>query len=153
MIIRKLRLQRGWTQEQLAELAGVSVRSIQRAERGRQASLETLKSLAAVFEVELSVLQPGDNAMNSETGISADETAAMEYVKGLKEFWSNALMYVVFVVVFMVTFGPDHPFIFWGAIGWGIGVLLHGLTAYEVINVFSPRWERKLIEKRLGRKL
>ena len=33
MLIQKLRLQRGWSQEQLAELSGLSVRTIQRIER------------------------------------------------------------------------------------------------------------------------
>ncbi len=50
MIIRKLRLQRGWSQEQLAELSGLSIRTIQRIERGQKPGLESLKSLAAVFE-------------------------------------------------------------------------------------------------------
>jgi transcriptional regulator with XRE-family HTH domain len=36
MIVRKLRLQRGWTQEHLAELTGLSVRSIQRLEREKK---------------------------------------------------------------------------------------------------------------------
>lgn len=38
MIIRKLRLQRGWSQEQLAELTGLSTRTIQRIERGQPCS-------------------------------------------------------------------------------------------------------------------
>lgn len=33
MIVRKLRLQRGWSQEQLATLTGLSVRTIQRIGR------------------------------------------------------------------------------------------------------------------------
>ena len=54
--IRKLRIRRGWTQEQLAEIAGVSTRSIQRAERGSAASLETLRALAGAFEIEIAEL-------------------------------------------------------------------------------------------------
>lgn len=45
MLVQKLRLQRGWSQEQLAEVAGVSVRTIQRLERGQPGSLKTLKAL------------------------------------------------------------------------------------------------------------
>ena len=56
MIVRKLRAQNRWSQEQLATLAGVSLRTIQRVEAGNSASLETLKSLASVFEVEISKL-------------------------------------------------------------------------------------------------
>lgn len=54
MIVRKLRFKNKWSQEQLAELCGLSVRTIQRVESGNEASLETLKSLASVFEVDIS---------------------------------------------------------------------------------------------------
>ncbi len=53
MLIQKLRLQRGWSQEDLAALSGLSVRTIQRLERGQPGSLESMKALAAVFDVEL----------------------------------------------------------------------------------------------------
>jgi transcriptional regulator with XRE-family HTH domain len=55
-VIKKLRKQNHYSQEQLAILAGVSLRTIQRIESGHSASLETLKSLAAVFEVEIELL-------------------------------------------------------------------------------------------------
>lgn len=152
MIVRKLRLQRGWTQEQLAELAGLSVRSVQRIERGQAASLETLKSLAAVFEVDLVTLQPGEAEMNQQTSVSQDEKAAMEYIKGLKEFWTHLLMYIVMASAFLI-FGFDRPMVPWLMLGWGVGVVLHGLVAYEYLGFFGPNWERRMIEKRLGRKL
>lgn len=56
MIVKKLRVERNWSQEQLAEFCGLSVRTIQRVESGNQASMETLKCLASVFEVNISKL-------------------------------------------------------------------------------------------------
>ena len=56
MIVKKLRTERNWSQEQLAEFCGLSVRTIQRVESGNRASLETLKCLASVFEVDISKL-------------------------------------------------------------------------------------------------
>jgi transcriptional regulator with XRE-family HTH domain len=153
MIVRKLRLQRGWTQEHLAELTGLSVRSIQRLERGQSCSLETLNSLAAVFEVDRSVFKPGENPMPNDSPITPDEENAIQYVKGVKEFYSHALMYLVFVTVFGFSFGFKHPLILWGSIGWGMGLVVHGLNVFEVINFLGPNWERKQIEKRLGRPL
>ncbi|MBT6078123.1 MAG: helix-turn-helix transcriptional regulator, partial [Oceanospirillaceae bacterium] len=52
MIIRKLRLERSWSQQQLAEYSGLSIRTIQRLEKGRVPSEESAKCLAAVFEVD-----------------------------------------------------------------------------------------------------
>ncbi|SQC91675.1 transcriptional regulator, y4mF family [Cedecea neteri] len=47
--IKALRLSRAWSQEQLAELSSLSVRTIQRIENGGQASLETMSAIAAAF--------------------------------------------------------------------------------------------------------
>jgi len=56
MIVKKLREKANWSQEQLAMMSGLSIRTIQRVESGRSASLETLKSLASVFETDISTL-------------------------------------------------------------------------------------------------
>ena len=64
MVIQKLRLQRGWSQQQLAEASGLSARTIQRIEAGQPASLESLKCLAVVFEVDLTTLTP-EETMNT----------------------------------------------------------------------------------------
>lgn len=51
--IKELRLARGWTQEQLADLAGTNKGYISQLESGkREPSAETLRSLAAAFNVE-----------------------------------------------------------------------------------------------------
>ena len=50
--LRQMREQRGWTQQQLAELCGVSVRTIQRIEKEGVASLESTSALASVYEIE-----------------------------------------------------------------------------------------------------
>jgi len=160
IIIRKLRLQRGWTQDQLAQFAGISVRSVQRVERGAEASLETSKALAAVFEVDLSTLHDGASPMETKASIADDEKEAIEYVKGIREFYTHLFMYAVFAIVFVGAFagkfGFDNPkvqMLILAIVGWGIGVLIHGLAAYEVIRFLSPKWERQLVERRIGRRL
>jgi transcriptional regulator with XRE-family HTH domain len=57
VVLNALRLQRGWSQEQLAELAGLGVRTIQRAERGQNPSAESLKAIAAVLDVDFGALR------------------------------------------------------------------------------------------------
>jgi transcriptional regulator with XRE-family HTH domain len=63
--IRQLRSDRGWTQQQLAEICGLSLRTIQRVELQGIASLETTKSLAAAFELDKSALQQSDEAVTA----------------------------------------------------------------------------------------
>jgi len=156
MIIRKLRLQRGWSQEQLAEMADVSIRTVQRAERGQPMGLETRKALAAVFEVELEALSGEEQGMENRTlDLAAEEAAAMEYVRDLKGFYSHLVLYVATMLgltVFNLISSPHNFWVIWPMVGWGIGVLSHGASVIE-LNLFSPQWERKQVEKRLGRKL
>ena len=56
MILKQLRIGRHLSQEQLAQMSGLNVRTIQRVESGHNASLETLKCLAAALEVDIETL-------------------------------------------------------------------------------------------------
>jgi transcriptional regulator with XRE-family HTH domain len=67
MIVKKLRGRNGWTQEQLAECCALNVRTIQRVESGKKASLETLQSLASVFEVDISKLTEEITVIDKES--------------------------------------------------------------------------------------
>lgn len=158
MIVRKLRLQRGWSQDQLAQLSGLSIRTIQRIERGQTPGLDSLKSLAAVFDVHVTELQM-ENDMTQEnqtTQLDEAEQKAIEYVRDIKGFYSHVIKYVVVIsILFIINFTTDRSYIWawWPMLGWGIGVLSHGLNVFEVFHFFSPAWEKRQIEKRLGRKL
>jgi transcriptional regulator with XRE-family HTH domain len=50
--IKLFREMRHWSQEQLAEIAGLNVRTIQRVEQGLSASLDTRRALSIAFEFE-----------------------------------------------------------------------------------------------------
>lgn len=187
MLVKKLRLQQGWSQEQLAQLAGLHVRTIQRIERGQKAGLESMKSLAAVFEVEYQALitesdmsqskrenphltdanpaPQGDNTQqsnrhtataNTVAQLTQEELEAMEYVKGVKEFYTHLASFVLVnigLIALNLILTPQYLWFIFAAGGWGIGLLVHGLTTFEVFNFWGPVWERKQIEKRLGREL
>jgi len=57
MIIKRLRQQKNWSQEQLAEFSGLSLRTIQRIESGRQLSFGSLQGLAGVFDIDAAELE------------------------------------------------------------------------------------------------
>jgi transcriptional regulator with XRE-family HTH domain len=157
MFVQKLRLQRGWSQQQLAELSGLSVRTVQRIERGHGASVESLKSLAAVFEVEFSSLQtePSMNA-NIPAGASAEEALAFEHVRKLKAFYAHLIQYVLVVIglaVLNLMTSPHYLWVQWVAMGWGTGLLGHAARVFNLIPFLGPQWEKRQVEKRLGRTL
>ena len=55
-LIKETRINKGWTQAQLAELCAVNIRTIQRVESDGTASLETTMALAAAFDLEIKEL-------------------------------------------------------------------------------------------------
>lgn len=161
MLVQKLRLKRGWSQEQLATISGLSVRTIQRIERGQAPGLESLKSLAAIFDVDVSDLRtateeptmPAAPATHSET----EEMLAFAKVRKLKGFYIHVSVYVV-VILFLVinnwfTTGFDPFWAYWPAMGWGLALALHAIWVFQPFPFIGPDWEKRQIEKELGRKL
>jgi DNA-binding XRE family transcriptional regulator len=156
MLVQKLRLQRGWSQQQLAELSGLNVRTIQRIEKGQEPSVESLKCLAAVFNVEFSTLKEHgmDNVISGSQ--SAEEILAFNQVRKLKGFYIHLAQYVLVVallVVINVLTSPNLWWVQWVIMGWGIGVFFHWLQISEWFSLFGSKWEKEQVEKRLGRKL
>lgn len=51
-LAKKLRTAENWSQEQLSEACGLSLRTIQRLENGGNASIESVRALAAAFGID-----------------------------------------------------------------------------------------------------
>lgn len=158
MKIRNLRMIRGWSQEQLAEFTGLSVRTIQRVERGQPCGMESLKSLAAVFEVDINELKKDSDMTgqipDSSSSPSVEEQEARKQVKELKEFYMHLFTYVVtlsFLLIVNLISNPGYLWVKWTAIGWGIGVIMHAMHVFETSSLFSSAWEKREIEKRLNK--
>src|SRR5262245_24301573 len=63
--VRAQREQRAWSQEHLAEVTGLGLRTIQRIEKTGTASYESARSLAAVFEVDVATLRDDSAPVDS----------------------------------------------------------------------------------------
>jgi DNA-binding XRE family transcriptional regulator len=57
VLVKELRRQRSWSQDQLAITSGLSLRTVQRIEKEGTCSLESSQALAAVFELNVASLQ------------------------------------------------------------------------------------------------
>lgn len=163
MLVQKLRLQRGWSQQQLADLSGLSVRTVQRIERGQGASVESLKSLASVFEIDFTQLQENVAVQNTDEWMAAapntaarEEMLAMRHVEKLRRFYTGLALYAVVITLLaginVVTF-HGRWWAVWPALGWGIALLVRAARVFEWLPIFGSDWERRQIEKRLGRPL
>ncbi|WP_223229818.1 helix-turn-helix transcriptional regulator [Pseudoalteromonas piscicida] len=56
-LIKLKRVERAWSQSELAQVSGLSLRTIQRIEKSGAASLESIKALAAVYELNVMEIQ------------------------------------------------------------------------------------------------
>jgi transcriptional regulator with XRE-family HTH domain len=81
MLIRKLREDKGISQEQLAEATHLSLRTIQRVEAGHRVSYASLRALAATFDINVDSLERELYAMN---------TVKNEYIE--KPLWIRLIM-------------------------------------------------------------
>lgn len=152
MHLRRLRLEKGWSQEQLADMAGISTRTLQRIERGANASPETLKCLAAVLEADFKNLQ--QETPMPDADFHKRELAALEYVRDIKGFYTHLITYLIattILALFNLIFTPGYFWVGWTYLGWGIGVLIHGLNVFELFSFFGPDWERRQVKKHLQR--
>lgn len=63
-LVREQRVKRGWTQQQMAEVADLSLRTVQRIENQGVASNESVSALSAVLELprERLLVSPGPGA-------------------------------------------------------------------------------------------
>ena len=165
MQVQKLRLQRGWSQQQLAELSGLSVRTIQRIENGSAASTESLKSLASVFEIDFSTLSsepampdtptPTSSPTHTPSASQQEQLALLE-VRKLKGFYLHLAQYVVVIAALCainLLTTPHRLWFYWPALGWGIGILAHAATIFGWLPFMGVDWEKRQVEKRLGRPL
>lgn len=111
--LRELRTARQWSQEQLARLSGLNLRTIQRLESGARISMESLRALAAVFEV------PAESLLAGEPNSRPSPLQAMRegVLRGLEftgitprtEFWWFALavaMVLAFAELLAEAMGP-----------------------------------------------
>ena len=84
------------------------------------------------------------------------EMEAFEHVRKLKRFYLHAFRYVVvMLILFTINWltGPQRLWVVWVAAGWGIGLAFHAFRVFGPVWMLGPEWEKRQVEKRLGRPL
>jgi transcriptional regulator with XRE-family HTH domain len=144
--IKKMRLERHWSQEQLAEMSGLSIRTIQRIENGENAGLESLKSLASVFET---------NIVDSDKKEEVEQIRKEEeYVQNVKGFYKILVLAIFSLVTFFIIaiFESDSEgwfLFFYMLIVWA---LFLGIYSINYFDFFGEEWKRKIINKKFKKK-
>ncbi|MGN6409522.1 MAG: helix-turn-helix transcriptional regulator [Curtobacterium sp.] len=148
MRIAALRRERGWTQERLAEASGIAVRTVQRLEGGKDASLETLSALARALEVpvrdlfadeEVSGLDPAVRGLDERT--AADQAARDRAVAGFWSLYSALGVGFGIATALLVVLRVWSPLVFIAVGGyWAVGRLV---GRFLLDSVVGPRLDRR----------
>lgn len=157
MSIQRMRLKRGWSQQQLADASGLSARTVQRIESGHPGSVESIKSLAAVFEVDFSTLTKEAIMTDGHAdSLAIHERIAFKRARRIRDFYLHFLMYFVAniacIAINLLT-TPERIWFLGTTLFWGIGVIFHAMTVFVFDKYFNGQWELAKVEKILGRSL
>jgi transcriptional regulator with XRE-family HTH domain len=156
MIVQEMRLQKGWSQQQLADISGLNVRTIQRIEQGQSASLESFKALGAAFNVDFSALQEDSVRNIVSTPEHTEVFLAFQQVRKMRGLYSHMMSYVIVMsglAAINLILMPHRIWFIFPLLGWGIGLISHAVSVLNILPWFGPEWEKRQVEKKLGRRL
>lgn len=131
--IKTLRLERNWSQQELADASGISIRTIQRIESGENADFETRKALGAAFDVEFP-----DSAPFTE-----EEEAYVEKLKSLYKLIGIAMVSLIVPIILGMNLDDWQLFLFM-TVSWTVVIAIYYFNSHDLISV----WKRKVIHKR-----
>ena len=75
---------------------------------------------------------------------------ARKRVREIKGFYGNLASYIIINMFFLILnlmTTPDHLWFYWPMLGWGLGVMFHGLRVFNVMPFFGKDWERRKIRE------
>jgi hypothetical protein len=74
---------------------------------------------------------------------------AKEKVEKIKGFYSNLISYIIVIPIlaYINYRTTDFPWAIFPALGWGFGVIAHGLDAYGYNPILGRNWEERKIKE------
>ena len=145
--IKAYRLQKAWSQDQLAEVASLSVRTVQRTEKGQKPSLETLGALASAFGVNVSELSEDVFV----AGVALDDriSEARNQVRQEIIFYrvlASAVLVCISLMIINYLFTPES---YWAVV---VTIIWWGLVFFRGMRVFLMRgkitsWQQRRVQK------
>lgn len=103
------------------------------------------------FKVELPMLTKQIAIM--ESNYNTQESMylkAQKKVEDIKGFYGNLTSYIVVITglaILNLISSPSHLWFLYPAIGWGIGVVVHGMSVYNYMPFLGRDWEEKKIRE------
>lgn len=146
--ITLIRKSKGLTQEKLAELSHLSVRTIQRLEAGDDSSLETLRLVANALNVSVAELFESVSDENKEKEINyldKEQTNQIDKRKSEKQIFNIKILSIFILIFLLAAFIDKFPENIQGIVGilW-LGIFF--LSLY-LMKYMKSNWRLKMNEK------
>lgn len=145
-MIRALRLERAWSQEQLAECSGLSVRTVQRLENGdTRPALESCKAIAAALGVDVKLLMQEPEPMADTAAPITTPEPVPDYRR--QRLYRRMARYAFLIaMLFLINLFAGHArgwWFVWPALFMGLMLVWHALEAFGVVPPAEPRERRR----------
>lgn len=75
---------------------------------------------------------------------------AQKQVDEIKGFYGNLLAYIFangFMLYINLKYSPEYLWFFWPLLGWGLGLLFHGMKAFNYTPFFGKNWEERKLKE------
>jgi hypothetical protein len=75
---------------------------------------------------------------------------AQKKVKEIREFYQHLTVFIlvtIMLIVINLMTSPEYLWFIWCILGWGVGVIFHGLKVFGVSPFFNKEWEERKIRE------
>ena len=75
---------------------------------------------------------------------------ARRKVKEIKSFYINLTCYVMVIPVLAyinLTYSPEFQWFWFSLVGWGVGVIFHGMGAFDWYPFVGKGWEERKLKQ------
>ncbi|MET4559488.1 2TM domain-containing protein [Lysinibacillus parviboronicapiens] len=80
---------------------------------------------------------------------------SIKRVRALKNFYIHLFVYIIVnigLIIINLFSSQDGIWFIYTLLGWGIGIVVHGITVFSRGRIFGDEWEKKQLEKYMNKK-
>ena len=75
---------------------------------------------------------------------------AQKQVDEIKGFYGNLVSYIavnLFLLFINLRYSPEYLWFFWPMLGWGLGLMFHGMKAFNYTPFLGKKWEERKLKE------
>ncbi len=148
----KLKVSNNLQEKQVVKKSsGVGLQNIQQRYELLSTRKMEIHKTATDFTVELPMLTQKISVVETQDDFIEDKRyqKAKERVENIKGFYGNLIAYcIVIPCLAILNYNTtSFPWIIFPVVGWGFGLLTHGLEAFGYHPIWGKRWEEKKLRQ------